>query len=119
MPVYECGIAVRSFGKDRTQEGDIVVARTPLGYIGQEEDSEFLWLKLSSALTPGELTAPLLNTDDERVGKREHKLDIDTLAADEKIDAARVRDPGDKYQPLLDKEVSGGGFTKKPKPVKI
>lgn len=92
MAIFEVALSVANRGVGRVQEGDIVVARNPLGFIGTKEGKNFLWIQLDTTLTLEELN------ERGRDSKRRRHIPLDNISG---IDLARVRDTNDEYQPLL------------------
>lgn len=95
MPIYEVAIAARTFdGPGRAQEGDIILAREPLGEIGKFEQEDYIWLLLESDLSTDELMAP------GATGKRRYSINLATLQGGA-VNLARARNPRDTYQPFF------------------
>ena len=116
MAVYEVAIASHDFGPGRAQEGDIIEARKPLGYVGQEEQSSLLWLILETDEEPEALKLK----DRRSRGEEAENLPLEQLNSNGfSFSLDRVRDKTDKYQPGLGVHPVTGEFTlsRTPKPL--
>lgn len=114
MAILELAIAVANRGRGRVQAGDIVAARLPVGYVGQKEQADLIWIIVDTdipreAFLEGSLSA-----------KRLRHVDIDELIARVGgLDSARVKDPNVRYQPGIDPDPQTGKFRRRPSPFAI
>lgn len=108
MAIWEIAVATRDFGEGRVQAGDIIAARTPLGFIGKKEGKNFLWVSIETDLTREELVEQ--DEGPEATEKRRRKIDLTAFCAEEGLDKARMENPRDEYQPLLGKAPHFGKF---------
>lgn len=106
--IVEIAIAVDDRGGKRAKQGDIIVARKPLGLVGRKE-ANLLFFRIDTDLTPSQLkeyeadrdeNGALVHSDQPGEGKRRYNIPLKHIVDATGIDAARVKDPRDNYQPL-------------------
>jgi len=88
--------------KSKTQEGDIILVRRPLGFFGSSEQGEFIWLKMFGLPDKDmqELVAPIM-TEDLIVEKRRYVVrfkELKKIISNMRLES--IRDGSKKYQPL-------------------
>lgn len=99
--IKEVCIAVRTSKSGRTQPGDILVVREPLGGIGLGEGKDFLWLLIEESQLP----TPPIRSDVALNLPHKHRYQVPLAALKVMIpdlDLARLADKDDFYQPCLD-----------------
>lgn len=109
-------VAIATFDSDNpdgVRIGDIVTVRVPRGEIGRLERALFLWVLMDDEQLADGL--PLIQPEEDGLRrKRRYRVDLASLAADEKISLARVLDTRDEYQPILTPDSRTGQITTTP-----
>lgn len=97
MALKEVCIAARDSDSGNTREGDIIVVREPLGYVGKREQHDFIWLLMDDADLPD--PARLRGGGDQLIPtKHRYQIPLANLTG---LDPVRARDRTDRYQPFV------------------
>lgn len=116
MAILEIAIATQNNEEGRIQEGDIVVARKPLGYVGKKEQSKYLWLIVETDLSLEELMENNLKTS----RKREKFIPLNALNSNGfEFEMDKVKDSQIDYQPGLNPNMHNGSFRNHPTPKNV
>jgi hypothetical protein len=103
VALKEVIVAAVPSASGRTIAGDIIDIRDPVGYCGQLERNNFLWLLMDDSRLPDLETI-------SKLGPVRAVINLAALASQHGIDIARIRDPRDPYQPFLNPRASDGLF---------
>ena len=113
MAIFEIALSVKDRLEGRAEEGDIIVAREPLGRIGAKERKNLLWLLVESSLSRAELMKAGAGR------KRKHHFPLaSVLTARPGYNLVSVRDDTLDYQPEFQPNARGD-FTRNPTPINI
>lgn len=97
MALKEVAIAAHNSRSGNTLEGDIIVVRKPLGYVGKKEQRSVIWVLMDDS----DLPDPSRLRGDSRLGETfKHRFNI-ALADLTGLDLTRARDTRDAYQPFV------------------